>query len=388
MASEAAATRVTGKLQKGDLAHMQAALGLARRGLGRTWPNPTVGCVIVRPGTAPAGGPDIVLGRGWTRPGGRPHAETEALGQASDAARGATAYVSLEPCSHHGRTPPCADALIDAGIARCVVATGDPDPRVSGAGIERLIETGIDTAVGLCRPEADELNAGFFTRVRHGRPLVTLKLATTLDGRIATHTGESRWITGEAARARTHLMRAQHDAIMVGAATAFADDPQLTVRLPGLEERSPVRIIMDAHLRLPLTAQVVAGARDVPTWIFVQDGADPLRRQAFEDCGVEILEAPLDAAGNLSASAALQVLGERGLTRLLVEGGSRLAAALLRDDLVDRIAWFRAARIMGGDGIPAAVPFGVDRLEQTPAFVPLGMARVGDDILETYRRRN
>jgi diaminohydroxyphosphoribosylaminopyrimidine deaminase/5-amino-6-(5-phosphoribosylamino)uracil reductase len=386
MASEAVAA-VAGKLRRSDLAHMQAALGLARRGLGKVWPNPAVGCIIVRPGGAPDGGGDTVVGRGWTQPGGRPHAEAEALGRAGTAAEAATVYVTLEPCSHHGRTPPCADALVAARIGRCVIATADPDPRVSGAGIERLAAAGIDTTVGLAQGEADELNAGFFCRIKHGRPLVTLKLATTLDGRIATHTGESRWITGERARARTHLMRARHDAIMIGAATAFSDDPELTVRLPGLEDRSPVRVVMDAHLRLPLTAKVVAGARAVATWIVVQEGVDPLRQQAFEDCGVELIVAPLDPDGNLSAAAALRALAERGITRVMVEGGSRLAAALLRADLVDRIAWFRAPRIIGGDGVPAAVPFGVDSLDRAPAFVPLGVARVGDDILETYRRR-
>ncbi len=374
-------------LRPGDLAHMQAALGLARRGLGRVWPNPAVGCVILRPGAAGDASPDIVVGRGWTQPGGRPHAETEAIARAAAAAEGATAYVTLEPCAHHGRTPPCAEALIAAGIARCVVATGDPDPRVSGAGIERLRAAGIDTVVGLCRDEAEELNAGFFARIRLGRPLVTLKLATTLDGRIATHAGESRWITGEAARARAHLLRAQHDAVMVGAATALADDPQLTCRLPGLEDRSPVRVVMDAHLRLPLTARLVAGAGAAPTWIIAHQGADPVRRRAFESCGVEVIEAELDADGNLSLPAALAALGARGITRLLVEGGSRLSAALLRADLVDRLAWFRAARIIGGDGLPAAAAFGVDRLDQAPGFVPLSVVRVGEDVLETYRRR-
>ncbi|MBX6320587.1 MAG: bifunctional diaminohydroxyphosphoribosylaminopyrimidine deaminase/5-amino-6-(5-phosphoribosylamino)uracil reductase RibD [Rhodospirillaceae bacterium] len=366
---------------------MQAALALARRGLGRVWPNPAVGCIILRPGPDGDASRDVVVGRGWTQPGGRPHAETEALARAAAATEGATAYVSLEPCAHHGRTPPCADALVAARIARCVIAAPDPDPRVNGAGVERLKAAGIETVVGLCRDEAEEINAGFFARIRLGRPLVTLKLATTLDGRIATHGGRSRWITGEAARARTHLMRAQHDAIMVGAGTALADDPELTCRVPGLEDRSPVRVVMDAHLRLPLTARLVAGAAAVPTWIITQEGVDPVRRRAFEDCGVTVIEAPLDADGNLSLPAALALLGERGITRLLVEGGSRLSAALLRADLVDRLAWFRAARILGGDGLPAAAALGIDRLDQAPAFVPTGVVRVGEDVLETYRRR-
>ena len=199
-----------------DLAHMRAALALARRGLGNTWPNPAVGCVIVNEGR--------VVGRGWTQRGGRPHAETEALARAGSAATGATAYVTLEPCSHHGKTPPCAEALIGARIARVVAAVEDPDPRVSGAGIARLRDAGVEVETGLCAEEAAELNAGFFCRVTHGRPLVTLKLATSLDGRIATANGESRWITGPAARERAHLLRATHDAVLVGTGTAFADD--------------------------------------------------------------------------------------------------------------------------------------------------------------------
>src|SRR5215475_2950035 len=242
-----------------DAGHMAAALDLARRGLGRVWPNPAVGCVLVRQGR--------VVGRGWTQPGGRPHAETEALHRAGAAAKGATAYVTLEPCSHHGRTPPCADALIAAGIARAVVAMEDPDPRVSGAGLARLREAGIKVDLGLGESEAGEINAGFFLRIRERRPLITLKLAMTLDGRIATRSGESRWITGEAARARAHLLRAQHDAVMVGSGTVLADDPLLNVRLPGLGRQSPLRIVLDGRMRLSLTSALVAGARETPTWL-------------------------------------------------------------------------------------------------------------------------
>src|SRR5262249_33263856 len=226
--ASSAPTLTEAKISPRDLAHMRAALGLAARGIGRTWPNPSVGCVLVRED----GGSDCVVGRGWTQPGGRPHAETEALARAGEAARGATAYVTLEPCAHTGKTPPCADALIAAGIARAAVAVEDPDPRVSGRGLARLREAGVRVDLGVCAAEANELNAGFFLRVREGRPLVSLKLATSLDGRIATQSGESKWITGEAARRRAHLLRAQHDAIMVGTGTAKADDPELTSPLP------------------------------------------------------------------------------------------------------------------------------------------------------------
>src|SRR5579862_7078692 len=217
-----------------DLMAMRGALSLARRGLGNTWPNPAVGCVLVREGR--------VVGRGWTQPGGRPHAETEALARAGRAARGATAYVTLEPCCHHGRTPPCADALIAAGLSRVVAAIEDPDPRVAGGGLARLRAAGLDVESGLCAAEAAEINAGFLSRLRLGRPLVTLKLATSLDGRIATASGESRWITGGPARERAHLLRATHDAILVGTDTVIADNPELTCRLPGLAGHSPVRV--------------------------------------------------------------------------------------------------------------------------------------------------
>jgi diaminohydroxyphosphoribosylaminopyrimidine deaminase/5-amino-6-(5-phosphoribosylamino)uracil reductase len=361
----------------GDVGHMRAALALARRGLGQVWPNPAVGCVIVRDG--------VVVGRGWTQPGGRPHGETEALRRAGEAAGGATAYVSLEPCSHWGKTPPCADALIAAGIGRVVIPVEDPDPRVSGQGIARLRDAGIAVELGLCAAEAIELNAGFFLRTRSGRPLVTLKLATTLDGRIATHAGESQWITGPLSRDRAHLLRASHDAVMIGGGTAIADDPQLTCRLPALGHRSPVRIVVDSRLRVPLTARLVAEARIVPTWFVTLHDGDALRQQVFRDCGVELVEVAGDG-DRVDMAAALRALGERGLTRILVEGGGKLAASLLRDDLVDQIVWFHAPLVIGGDGIPAVAAFGLDRLADASRFQRTGVAASGDDVLETYRR--
>src|SRR5437762_37728 len=260
-----------------DFAAMGAALALARRGLGNVWPNPAVGCVIVKDGR--------VVGRGWTQPGGRPHAETEALARAGETARGATAYVTLEPCCHWGRTPPCADALIAAGLSRVVVALEDPDPRVAGGGLARLRAAGLAVETGLGATEASEINAGFFQRVRLGRPLVTLKLATSLDGRIATASGESRWITGPAARERAHLLRATHDAILVGTDTVLADNPQLTCRLPGLAEHSPVRVVIDRRVRIPLDAHLLAEARQIPSWVVTLAPADRARRTAPGDAG-------------------------------------------------------------------------------------------------------
>ena len=359
---------------------MRAALSLARRGLGNVWPNPAVGCVVAREGR--------VVGRGWTQPGGRPHAEAEALARAGAAAQGATAYVTLEPCSHWGRTPPCADALIAAGVGRVVAAVEDPDPRVAGGGLARLRAAGIAVEAGLCAAQAAEINAGFFQRVRLGRPLVTLKLATSLDGRIATSSGESRWITGPPARERAHLLRATHDAILVGTGTVIADDPQLTCRLPGLSHRSPVRVALDRQLCIPLGARLVAEARHIPTWIITLRNADQARQHALRDAGVEIIAAEPDAVGHIDLGTSLALLGTRGLTRLLVEGGGRLAASLLRAGLVDRLVWLHAPLLLGGDGVPAIAALGLDHLADAPGFERVSSEIVGNDVMSTFRLRS
>jgi diaminohydroxyphosphoribosylaminopyrimidine deaminase/5-amino-6-(5-phosphoribosylamino)uracil reductase len=361
-----------------DERYMRIALGLAARGLGNTWPNPAVGCVIVHDGR--------IVGRGWTKVGGRPHAETEALQQAGAAAHGATAYVTLEPCSHHGHTPPCAEALIEAGIARCVVALEDPDPRVAGKGLALLREAGIKVDDGCLANAAAELNAGFLLSREQSRPLVSLKLAVSLDGRIGTHTGDSKWITNPESRRRTHLLRAQHDAIMVGSNTALQDDPELTCRLPGLPLRPPVRIILDGRLRLSLTSRVVATARDVPTWVVTRSDADPTRRDAFRDCGVEVIGVEPDQAGFPDLVQAFAALSERGLTRILVEGGGKLAASLIRADLVDRMIWFRSPSVIGGDGLSAVAGFGVDTVAEAPRWRRVRADILADDLLETFVR--
>jgi diaminohydroxyphosphoribosylaminopyrimidine deaminase/5-amino-6-(5-phosphoribosylamino)uracil reductase len=359
---------------------MRAALRLAERGLGRVSPNPAVGCVIVDKG-------GHVVGRGFTQPGGRPHAETEALKMAGDAARGATAYVTLEPCSHHGKTPPCADALIAAGIARCVAALEDPDPRVSGNGIRRLEQAGIAVDVGLCGAEAADLNAGFFTRIKFGRPLVTLKLATSLDSRIATHNGDSKWITGAAARARGHLLRATHDAILVGSGTVLADDPVLTCRLPGLGDRSPVRVVLDSRLRLSPASALVESAGRAGTTLVTMPGHDAAVLEGFRQRGVTVLEIQPDASGRMALPAVLTALGSAGITRLLVEGGATVAAAFLKADLVDRIVWFRAPGIIGGDGLASIAEIGLDSVARMTRFERLSLQEIGEDIVEAYRRR-
>ncbi len=357
---------------------MRAALDLASRGLGNVWPNPAVGCLIVRDG--------LPVGRGWTQPGGRPHAETVALSQAGEQATGGTAYVTLEPCAHHGQTPPCSDALIAARIARAVIAAPDPDPRVNGGGIAALQAAGIAVTTDLMRAEAEFLNVGFLSRVTRQRPLVTLKLATTLDGRIATRTGASQWITGEGARQRGQLLRAQHDAILVGAGTLRSDDPALTCRLPGLADNSPVRIVLGGRGDMPAGADLFKTAGDVPTWLLTPRGKavpDTVRRP-----GVEIIEADPTVDGGVDPAAALAALAGRGITRLLIEGGAAVATTFLAAGLVDRIAWFRAASLFGGDGLPAIAGLGIETLAQRLRLERLSIVPAGDDVLETYAVRS
>lgn len=368
-----------------DIRFMRMAIALARRGLGSVWPNPAVGCVLVRDG--------VVLGRGWTQPGGRPHAETEAIRRAGkENVTGATAYVSLEPCAHHGETPPCADALIDAGIARVVVGLIDPDPRTDGGGIDRLRQAGIKIVTGVCETEAAEIAAGFVARMTLSRPMVTLKFATSLDGRIATRTGHSQWITGEISRAFGHGLRAGHDAILVGAGTALADNPSLTCRLPGLSDRSPVRVVIDGAAPLPLTHELIAGAASTPSWILSPSGRAATRRRDYDETDVEVVviasenSSDEEVLDRVDLREGLRVLAGRGITRLLVEGGGRVAASLLRLGLIDRMVWFRAPCIIGGDGLPVAAGFDVDMLDQAPGFIRLSTRVSGDDIMDFYVR--
>lgn len=361
-----------------DLLHMRAALALARRGLGNAWPNPAVGCVLVKDGR--------VIGRGWTQPGGRPHAETEALRRAGEAARGATAYVTLEPCSHHGRTPPCCEALAGVGIARVVMAMRDPDPRVNGRGLAMLRGAGITVEEGLLEAEARALNAGFFRRIQAGMPMVTLKLASTLDGRIATASGESRWITGAAARHEVHALRARHDAILVGSGTVLADDPDLTCRIPGMERVPMLRVVADARLRTPEASRLVQGAQVAPVLIITAPGHPPAAQAPFIAAGADIVTVPAHAAGGLDLPSLLRALGRRGVTRVLAEGGAGLAAALLRQGLVDRLAWFHAPAVMGGDGHPALQGLRLAALSAMPRFRRTAQRALGDDMLSEFER--
>ncbi len=355
---------------------MRLALGLGRRGLGGVWPNPAVGCVIVQSGR--------IVGRGRTQPGGRPHAEAVALTQAGAAARGATAYVTLEPCAHHGQTPPCAEALITAGLARVVVAVGDPDPRVSGRGIEMLRAAGIAVETGLCEDGARADLGGFLSRVTAGRPEVTLKLATSFDGRIATASGHSQWITGPEARRAVHAMRARHDAVMVGAGTVRADDPTLTVRDMGVACQ-PVRVAISRRLDLPLMSQLARTAREVPVWVAYGADADPALIEAWQGLGARLLPCAL-MGRQLDMGSVLQALGEAGLTRVFCEGGGALAASLLSADLVDRLVGFTAGLSIGAEGLPGIGALGISRLDEAARFELTELRPVGGDALHIWRR--
>lgn len=351
---------------------MALALGLGRRGMGKVWPNPAVGCVIVSEGR--------VVGRGCTAPGGRPHAEPLALAQAGAAARGATIYVTLEPCSHHGKTPPCAKALIAAGVARVVTALGDPDPRVAGRGHEMLRQAGIEVVEGVLADEARRDHTGFLSRLERGRPMLTLKLASSFDGRIATATGESRWITGAEARHWVHAERARHDAIMVGGGTARADDPALTVRGLG-DVTQPVRVVASAALDLPRGGRLAAGNGAGPLWLLHAAGAD----RAFWAERARLFEVGAEG-GHLPPHAIMATLGEAGLTRVFCEGGGAFAASLLAAGLVDRLIGVTAGIALGAEGRPSLGALPIAALAEAPRFRLVDSRPLGGDVLHEWLR--
>lgn len=365
---------MTTSFSASDRRHMAQALSLGARGLGRVWPRPSVGCVIVKEGR--------IVGRGTTDADA--HAEVHALRQAGEAAQGATAYVTLEPCSHHGRTPPCADALISAGVARVVAAIEDPNPQVAGQGLARLRDAGLTVETVLCAEAARQQHAGFFSLIERGRPMVTLKLAATLDGRIATATGESRWITGPEARRTVHAMRMRHDAVLVGAGTARADDPTLTVREMGAA-RQPVRIVASRRLNLPWPNRLAASIAEGPVWVV--HGADAAEADVarWQDAGAEALETGV-SGNHLDPSALLETLGARGLTRVFCEGGGALAASLLAGDLVDEMVIVSAGFALGAEGKPAIGALGISALAEARRFELLGSRAVGGDVLTQWRR--
>ena len=360
-----------------DRRFMAAAIRLSRRNIGRTRANPSVGTLIVRD----EGDGGVIVGRGITAVGGRPHAETEALAEAGEQARGATAYVTLEPCAHHGHTPPCAAALIDAGIARVVGAAADPDPRVSGRGYAMLRAAGVDVIENVLASEAADAMAGYLIRSRNKRPEVILKLAVSRDGMIGRRGDGQVPITGPAARAQVHLLRSQCDAVLVGVETARADDPELTVRLPGLESRSPARIVLDPALRIPIDGKLVRSAKATPLMIATAVAGADERRRALAAAGAAFLAVEL-VDGAVALPELLEDLAALGMSRLLVEGGARTASAFLDAGLVDRLALFSGPEEIGPGGIASPLTAG-----NLPAgFRPLRETVYGPDRYLEYAR--
>jgi diaminohydroxyphosphoribosylaminopyrimidine deaminase/5-amino-6-(5-phosphoribosylamino)uracil reductase len=361
--------------QNDDNRFMALALSLGRRGLGKTWPNPAVGAVIVKDGA--------MVGRGWTQSGGRPHAEVEALRRAGAAARGGTLYVTLEPCSHHGKTPPCADAVVAAGITRVVSALEDPNPEVAGQGHARLRAVGIAVEVGVGAEAARRDHAGHIRRMRDGRPHVMLKLAISADGKAGAAGGKPVAITGEAVRERVHLLRAHSDAIMVGIGTVLADDPLLTCRLPGMAKDSPVRIVADSMLRLPVSSRLVRSAHHTPVWALTGLAASKTSEFALLPLGVDVLRSP-QSADRLDLKDGLECLAAKGITRLMVEGGPTLAAAFIAADLVDEAVLFHSPMTVGPDGVDALATDAMEAL--TRRLKQVSSELVGVDRQVNYAR--
>jgi len=362
-----------------DRRFMELALTLGRRGQGRTWPNPAVGAVVVKDG--------VIVGRGWTQPGGRPHAEPEALRRAGEAARGATLYVTLEPCSHVGKSPPCADAIMAAGIARVVSAIEDPNPEVVGQGHARLRAAGITVDIGLGALEAGHDHAGHFRRVRDKRPHVILKLAVSSDDKIGAAGRKPVAISGEAAKARVHLLRAQCDAILVGIGTVLADDPLLTCRLPGMEAQSPVRVVLDRSLRIPGTSRLVHSARETPLWVMTSSLSEAPAAMKLGAAGAHVIRVATTATPpGLDLAAVLRALSEKGITRLLVEGGARVASSFVAAGLVDEVWLLRGPDAVGTDGIAALDTLPLTAITQSPAFKRSASETLQKDTLTIYER--
>ncbi len=362
-----------------DETYMRRAIAAGRRCRGSTAENPSVGCVIVSDGE--------IVAVASTAPGGRPHAETQALAMAGEATRGATAFVTLEPCCHHGRTPPCAAALIDAGIARVVTALEDPDPRVSGGGHKALMDAGIEVTQGMLADEAKWELCAFLKRHMNKRAYVTLKLAVSADGKIAAKPGEPTAITGEAARDRVHLLRAEVDAILVGVSTVLADDPDLTCRLPGMADRSPVRVVSDSKLSIPLASRLVASANDVPVWIMTTNAADPAIRTALQAKGVLVIECLATDDGKVNLDDMLAKLAERGVSHVLAEGGAHMAKALVEADLVDEAVLLQAPGNIGPQGLAAMAGLPLDTIRASARFRQRGETEtLGPDWLAKYVR--
>lgn len=361
-----------------DTRWMEHALRLGRRNLGATGANPSVGCVIVADGR--------LVGAGWTDVGGRPHAETAALAMAGAAAKGATAFVTLEPCSHHGRTPPCADALIAAGLTRVVTSLDDPDPRVAGRGHAALKAAGITVETGLLAEQARSELAGYLSRNIKKRPHVVLKIAVSFDGKIAETPGVPTAITGEAARNWVHAVRAEVDVVMVGVSTVIADDPLLTCRLPGLEARSPVRVISDSRVSLPLDSRLARSARLVPVWLLTLAGEDEPQARELASRGVSLIACSPTVDGKVDLADGLRRLAQRGINRVLAEGGARMARALIETHLVDEVYLLSASKELGVGGLDALAGLPLSTITDGERFRPTGKEWLGNDLLSVYER--
>ncbi len=360
------------KSDTSDAAHMQRALDLAARALGRTSPNPAVGAVIVRG--------NRVIGEGFHRKAGRPHAEIEVLKNLAGTAKGATLYVNLEPCSHHGRTPPCADAVIQAGIKRVVIGMADPNPLVKGRGIRRLRRAGVEVKTGVLRQACEQLNEDFSLFIRTGRPMVTLKLAASLDGRIATVSGDSRWISGASSRRWVHELRNQVDAILVGSGTVGSDNPQLTCRIRG--GRDPLRVILDSRLSTNPQARTYTQKSTASTLI-ATTSVGAKRQYLFEHCNparVEIV--PFSAQnGRVPIPLVLAELGKRGIKHVLIEGGGQVAAAALGEDVVDKVLFFYGPILLGGDGQAMIGTLGISQVAAGKKLHTVQVTQRGEDVV-------
>ncbi len=351
--------------------YMEFALELAARARGRTSPNPMVGAVVVKEGK--------IIGSGYHLKAGTPHAEIHALNEAGEDARGADLYVTLEPCCHHGRTGPCTTAIINAGVARVVTAMTDPNQLVAGEGIRQLMAAGIEVSLGLMEEEAVELNEVFIKHITTGRPFVIAKAALSIDGKIATRSGKSQWITGEKARAYGHQLRDWYDAIIVGIGTVLADDPSLTARLPA-GGRDPVRIVLDSRASIPLKARVLTQQSEAPTLIAATCGAPPEKVAALRQAGIEVLivnEGPRVDLGEL-----MKILGRRGITSVMIEGGAGVHGSAFTAQIVDKVAWFIAPKIIGGQDAPGPVGgLGVDNPSEAAELERVVVRRLGSDLL-------
>jgi len=361
-----------------DEEHMAQALRLARRGLGLTWPNPAVGAIVVTPSGE-------IAGRGWTAPGGRPHAEAIALDHAGAKAEGATIYVTLEPCVHEGRGTACSEVIVAARPKRVVIGLRDPDPRTAGQGIERMRSAGIEVEEGVLAAETVAVTLGHLLRVTLGRPAVTLKLAVGADGLVPRGDGRPVWMTGPDARAHGHLLRARNDAILVGRGTILADNPSLTCRLPGMSCRSPVRVVLDRRLRTPPEAKLFDDIM-VPVWLMCAEGERHPSGEALHERGAEIVPVPVDDHGLIDVQDAMETLADRGITRVLVEGGPSVARAFLDADLVDEAVIYQGPEPAGADGLTPFAGDSLDRLTGSGHFKTIASRSFGPDRMTWWRR--